>query len=141
VNTYPGGAGEIDALTLHPYGSMTSVGSDGYGWPMVATLHTEAVAAGISPTLPWFITEVGQEISGSGIEGQDPVSQSTQATDLTQYLNDIKANDPWVVYLDFYSCRDDSSGGFGLINSDNSPRPAFTALHSWITSNANSVNG
>ncbi len=104
IKALPGGAGEIDALTLHPYGSMTSVNSYGYGWPMVATLHSEAVAAGISPTLPWYLTEVGQEVSGSGIAGQAPVSQSTQASDLTQYLNDIKAQYPWVVYFDWYSC-------------------------------------
>jgi hypothetical protein len=124
----PGGASEVDAFTLHPYGSMTSTASDGYGWPMVPTLHSEAVAAGFSATLPWYFTEVGQEISGGGIEGQDPVSQATQATDVTQYVNDIKTKYPWVVYVDFYTCRDDSSGGFGLLNSDNSARPAFTAV-------------
>jgi hypothetical protein len=37
--------------------------------------------------------------------------------------------------------RDVSSGGFGLLNSDNTSRPAFTALQNWMTSNASSVNG
>jgi hypothetical protein len=141
IKALPGGAGEIDALTLHPYGPMTSVNSDGYGWPMVATLHSEAVAAGISPTLPWYLTEVGQEISGSGIEGQAPVSESTQASDATQYLNDIKTKYPWVVYFDWYSARDDSSGGFGLLNSDDTPRPAFTAIQNWIAANPTITNG
>jgi hypothetical protein len=141
INALPGGAGEIDALTLHPYGPMTSVDSYGYGWPMVATLHTEAVADGISPTLPWYLTEVGQELSGSGIAGQAPVSESTQASDLTQYLNDIKTQYPWVVYFNWYSSRDDSTGGFGLLNSDNSPRPAFTAMKNWIAANPTITNG
>ena len=141
IKALPGGAGEIDALTLHPYGSMTSVNSYGYGWPMVATLHSEAVAAGISPTLPWYLTEVGQEVSGSGIAGQAPVSQSTQASDLTQYLNDIKAQYPWVVYFDWYSSLDDSTGGFGLLNSDYSRRPAFTAMQDWIAANPTITNG
>lgn len=141
IQALPGGAGEIDALTLHPYGSMTSVGSDGFGWPMVATLHAEAVAAGISPTLPWYITEIGQEISGRGLEAQAPVGEGVQATDLTQYLNDIKTKFPWIVYLNWYAARDDSSGGFGLINSDDSPRPAFTALQTWISANSSSTNG
>jgi hypothetical protein len=141
VKALPGGAGEIDALTLHPYGSMTSVGSDGYGWPMVPALHAEAVAAGISPTLPWYFTEAGQEVSGGGIEGQAPVSQSVQASDVTQYLNDIKTKYTWVVYLDFYTCRDDSSGGFGLLNSDNTPRPAFTAVQNWVAANSTTTNG
>jgi len=141
IKALPGGAGEIDALTLHPYGSMTSVDSYGYGWPMVATVHSEAVAAGISPTLPWYLTEVGQEVSGSGIAGQAPVSQSTQASDLTQYLNDIKAQYPWVVYFDWYSSLDDSTGGFGLLNSDYSRRPAFTAMQNWIAANPTITSG
>ena len=108
---------------------------------MVSTLHNEAVAAGISPTLPWYITEAGQEISGVGVEGQAPVSESTQAADLTQYLNDIKNQYPWVVYFDWYSARDDSTGGFGLLNSDNSPRPAFNAMSNWIAANGSITNG
>jgi hypothetical protein len=141
IRALPGGAGEIDALTVHPYGSMTRVGSDGYGWPMLAPLHAEAVAAGISPTLPWYITEVGQEISGDGIEGQAPVSPAAQATDLTQYLNDIKTTYPWIVFFSWYSCRDDSSGAFGLLNGDNSPRPAFIALRDWMAAHASGVSG
>jgi hypothetical protein len=142
IKALPGGAGEIDGLTLHPYGSMTSVNSAGYGWPMVATLHSEAVADGISPTLPWYLTEVGQEISSTGsTNGLTPVSQSTQASDLTQYLNDIKTEYPWVVYFNWYAARDDSSGGFGLLNSDNTPRPAFTAMQNWIAANPSVTNG
>ena len=142
INALPGGAGEIDGLTLHPYGSMTSVDSAGYGWPMVATLHSEAVADGISPTLPWYLTEVGQEVSSTGSSnGLTPVSQSTQASDLTQYLNDVKTEYPWVVYFDWYAARDDSSGGFGLLNSNDTPRPAFTAMQSWIAANPSVTNG
>jgi hypothetical protein len=141
IQALPGGAGEIDALTLHPYGSMTDVAGDGYGWPMIAPIHAEAIAAGISPTLPWYITEAGQEISGKGLEGQPPVSESVQAADLTDYLNDIKTKYPWIVFFSWYSSRDDSSGGFGLLNRDNSPRPAFTALANWMSANAGITNG
>lgn len=143
-NSLPGGAAEVDGWTIHPYGSMTSLCGDGYGWPMMGPLHTESVNAGFSASLPWYITEIGQQISGNGLECQGPVSQAVQAADLTQYLTDLKNNYPWVVWLDWYSSCDDSSGAFGLVNKNSAGecgvagttvRPAFTAMQTWIAAN------
>jgi hypothetical protein len=143
-NALPGGAGEVDGWTIHPYGSMTSLCGDGYGWPMIAPVHNEAINAGFSASLPWYITEIGQMTWGSGLECQAPVSQAEQAADLTQYLNDLKNNYPWVVWIDWYNACDDSSGGFGLVNKNSAGecgvagttvRPAFTAMHNWVTAN------
>lgn len=143
-NALPGGAGEVDGWTIHPYGSLTSVCGDGYGWPMLGSLHTESVNAGFSSTLPWYITEVGQEISGSGLECQAPVSEGGQATAVTHYLNDLKNQYPWVVWIDWYSSCDDGSGGFGLVNENSqgecgvtgtTVRPAFTAMQNWVAAN------
>jgi hypothetical protein len=136
----PAGAGEVDALTLHPYGSMTSTCGDGYGWPMMSNLHAESVEAGFSPSLPWYITEVGQQVSGDSLECQPPVSEAVQAADVTKYLNDVVTEYPWVSFLSFYTSRDTGSG-FGLLNSDNSPRPAFLALKAWMAANASRVDG
>jgi hypothetical protein len=140
-NALPGGAGEVDGWTIHPYGSLTSICRDGYGWPMMGPIHTESVNAGFSSTLPWYITEVGQEISGSGLECQTPVSEAGQATAITTYLNDTVTAYPWVVFLNFYASRDDSSGAFGLLNSDNSARLAFVALDQWMATNGAHVSG
>ncbi|MGO9889267.1 MAG: hypothetical protein ACLP0L_15320 [Solirubrobacteraceae bacterium] len=137
----PGGAGEVDGLTLHPYGPMTSRCGDGYGWPMIGPLHAESVRAGFSASLPWYITEVGQEVWGSPLECQSPVSQAVQAADVTAYLNDVVTQDPWVVFLAFYTSRDDPTSGFGLLNLDNSPRPAFLALDQWMASHAGQTAG
>ena len=130
--TLPGRAAEIDALTLHPYGSMTRLCGDGYGWSMLTRLHAESVRAGFRWWLPWYITEVGQEIWGGGLECQPPVSRAVQADDVTQYLNDVADRYPWVVFLALYTSRDDETGGFGLLTSNNSPRPAFRALAEWV---------
>ena len=143
-NALPGGVAEVDGWTIHPYGSLTSVCGDGSGWPMLGPLHTESVNAGFSSKLPWFITEVGQEISGSRFECQAPVTLDQQATAMTQYLNDLKTQDPWVVWIDWYAACDDGSGGFGLINENSSGecgvpgttvRPAFTAMANWVATN------
>ena len=131
----PGGPGEVDALSLHPYGSMTSTCGDGYGWPMMSSLHAESVRAGFSASLPWYITEVGQQVSGNSLECQSPVSEAVQAADVTTYLNDVVTKYPWVAFLSFYTARDPYSG-FGLLNADNSPRPAFLALKAWMAANA-----
>jgi hypothetical protein len=137
----PGGPREVDAFTLHPYGPITRTCYDGYGWPMTSSLHAESIAAGFSPTLPWYITELGQELSGSGDSCQPPVRPSTQAADLVTYLNDVLNRYPWVTFVAFYAPRDDDSGGFGLLNDDNTPRPAFDALKRWLRANAASVQG
>jgi hypothetical protein len=137
----PGGAGEVDGLTLHPYGPMTSRCGDGYGWPMIGPLHAESVRAGFSSSLPWYITEVGQEVWGDPLECQPPVSEAVQATDVTAYLNDVVTNDPWVVFLAFYTSRDDATDGFGLLNLNNSPRPAFLALEQWMAAHSDQVAG
>ena len=137
----PGGAGEIDAFTLHPYGPMTSTCVDGYGWPMMSPLHTESIHAGFDARLPWYITEVGQKVWGSEFECQSAVSPAVQARDVITYLNDVRTRLPWVVFLSFYTSRDDSSGGFGLLDGHDVPRPAFQALKTWMRDNADEVSG
>jgi hypothetical protein len=143
-NALPGGAAEVDGWTIHPYGSMTSLCGDGYGWPMMGSIHDESISAGFSASLPWYVTEVGQQIAGNGLECQAPVSQTVQAADLTQYLNDLKNNYPWVVWIDWYSACDDSSGSFGLVNKNSAGecgvpgttiRPSFTAMQNWVAAN------
>jgi hypothetical protein len=139
IKDLPGGASEVDAWTIHPYGPMSgaeacSANPNGYGWANVTDWHNIAVAAG--STAPWYITEVGHCLSGCS----GAVSQAAQAADMTQYLNDAKKM-PWVAYIDFYTCRDDSSGQYGLLNNDNSPRPSFSALQSWMSINGSQVNG
>lgn len=136
----PGGAAEVDGLTLHPYGPMTTRCSDGYGWPMLSGLHAESLRAGFSGSLPWYITEVGQQVWGDALECQPPVSEAVQAADVTTYLTDVATRYPWIAFLSFYTSRDADSG-FGLLNLDNSPRPAFLALKAWIAAYARRVAG
>ena len=135
VNALPGGAGEVDAWTIHPYGPMAGVNSNGFGWGSVVSWHRIAVAAGSNA--PWYVTEVGQCLENC----DDPVSEAQQASDMTQYLNDALYSYPWIAYINFYSSRDDPATNFGILNADNSPRPAFSALQTWMAAHAGQVDG
>ena len=95
--------------------------------------HGIAVDAG--STAPWYVTEAGQRL-----DGPDAVTQAQQADDLTRYLDELSQS-PWVVFFDWYTSKDDSTGEWGLLNGDNTPRPAFTALQTWMAANAARVDG
>jgi hypothetical protein len=141
------GPGEVDGWTVHPYGSMTTdasrdcAGPHGFGWPDTRDWHQIAVAHG--STAPWYVTEVGQCIS-AGSACPNVVSPATQAADMTHYLNEA-AKYPWLVFFNWYTSCDDSSGGYGLLaenaarvcGSDGASdeRPAFGALARWIAAN------
>ena len=100
---------------------------------MISTFHAAAVANGVN--VPWYVTEVGQNLGGNADFAG--VSQTQQATDLTQYLNNMQTNYPYVTMLTWYEVVDDSSGQWGLVNSDASSRPSFTALAQWMSTHTN----
>jgi hypothetical protein len=160
------GAAGIDGWTVHPYGPMSTdygcgAPGQGYGWPTVMDYHNIAVAAGSHA--PWYVTEVGQCLGGTGCNAPVPMGSAgdlpkqagtapyyTQAADMRQYLTDAggdvrtgtAAKYPWVAALIFYQAYDDSSGWFGLLSNGtnlgqptNFDRPAFTELAQWIAAN------
>jgi hypothetical protein len=147
IRRMSGGPAEVDGWTVHPYGSMTTdasrdcAGPHGFGWPDTRDWHQIAVAHG--STAPWYVTEVGQCIS-AGSACPTVVSPATQAADVTRYLDDA-AQDPWLVFFNWYTSCDDSSGGYGLLaensarvcgaNGASDQRPAFNALARWIAVN------
>ena len=122
--------GPVDAFSVHPYGPLGAI-TDGNdeGEDMIPAFHAMAVANGVN--VPWYVTEVGQNLGGNADFAG--VSQTQQATDLTQYLNNMQTNYPYVTMLTWYEVVDDSSGQWGLVNSDASSRPSFTALAQWMS--------
>lgn len=136
----PGGVNEVDAWTLHPYTpgvggstSMTTVGSDGYGWPAVTSLHQEAITAGFPSTLMWWLTEFGADIK--------KIQAAGQASITTAALNSILGM-PWVAMLNFYQAEDLGTGAtdFGYINFTSGVTAGYTALATWMAANAASIN-
>jgi hypothetical protein len=132
------GASQVDAFSVHPYGPMGSL-TDGedMGWQEVPRYHDLAVQYGAN--VPWYVTEVGHCIGGSGCFSQ--TDSHSQAADITQYLNDVTTKYTWVKFVAWYQLKDDSTGQWGLLNADNSPRPSFTALSQWMAANAPTTNG
>jgi len=167
IGAQSGGASEIDGWTVHPYGPMTTdaaggcSGPYGYGWPDVNDWHT--IAANAGSNAPWYVTEVGMCLGGSGCN--DPVPEGscsdlpegagsspwyTQAADMRQYLTDAggdvrtgaKAKYPWIAAIIWYQTYDDSTGWFGVLGNGvdygdptNTQRPAFCELQQWIAAN------
>jgi hypothetical protein len=139
----------VDAWIVHAYGPMTSVVLPYYsGWPGVSTIYEWNVSLGSSA--PIWVTEVGQDLTD--------VTEAEQATDMTQYLTDllfadsavagtpygVNAGGPMTIWL-YYESHDDSEAtnsagqNWGVLNSDNSPRPAWTAYANFRAMYASSI--
>ncbi len=115
----------IGGWTLHPYcpsfgTNLTTVGSDGYGWPLVTSLRAFGVRSGW-PDLPWYITEFGYS---NGIS--DSSGLSTLVTNVMHAI----AVMPWVAYLGWYSAgsstSDPSPAGFGITTASPTISPGLT---------------
>ena len=130
IQALPGGAKQIDAFSVHPYGPVDAlIDGEDRGWLEVPRYHDLAVANGVN--VPWYVTEVGQPLGGSDLPA---VSAATQAADVARYLDDVAHRYRYVTYLDFYAIKDDSTGRWGFLNVNRSARPSFTALQRWIAS-------
>ena len=140
---YANGA-QFDILSLHPYTYPYSpdTTNSGNGWADVATIRETMAANGDSAKKIW-ITELGAPTCGPGnasvVDAQpftsnDYMTEAAQQTILSEVIRDIKS----VSYIGaffVYEIRDDNSNDsstrencFGIFHSDDSPKPAFSAL-------------
>jgi hypothetical protein len=119
----------IDAFSVHPYGPLNHLqqGDDG-GWLTIGRYHALAVANGVN--VPWYVTEVGQNLGGSDVS--PPVNAATQAADIKRYLHDTYSTYPFVTFIGLYALKDDATGKWGLLTARLRPRPSYRALVSWI---------
>lgn len=93
------------------------------GTPDVTIQQLNADALLAASSRPVIATELGYNISTT-----DPTQAAKWTLDAA--LDGMKDGD---VKTYFYALFDDSSGDFGLMNSDGSPRPAGEALHNLTT--------
>jgi polysaccharide biosynthesis protein PslG len=143
TSMYAAGA-RFDILSLHPYTYPFSPDSSnsGNGWLDVATIHATMVTNGDSAKKIW-ITELGAPTCGPGnasaVDAQpftknDYMTEAAQQTILSDVIRDIKS----VSYIGaffVYEIRDENSNDasdrencFGIFRSDDSAKPAFSAV-------------
>jgi polysaccharide biosynthesis protein PslG len=146
TSMYANGA-QFDILSLHPYTYPFSpdTANSGNGWPEVATIRATMVANGDSAKKIW-ITELGAPTCGPGnasaVDAQpftknDYMTEAAQRTILSDVIRDIKS----VSYIEaffVYEIKDDNSNNpstrencFGIFHSDDSPKPAFSAIRNY----------
>jgi len=122
-----GAAGKFDFVAIHPYEVTESLEG---GWEPVFMGLTRTVRRMLSATDPpranapvWF-TELGRHSPGSAA---DDAQQSRDC--LKAYTMGIAQG---VARINWYEARD-GQGGFGLLRSDGSQRPVYSALRNLIT--------
>ncbi|MHB8341680.1 MAG: cellulase family glycosylhydrolase, partial [Mycobacteriales bacterium] len=131
--------GYFDAVATHPYIAPSDAAPstvDNGRWSLGSVVDVRAlmVAHGDASKPVWF-TEFGWSTGSSA--GHPGVTPATQAAYLTQMLQLISANYPYVTHAFWYMARDriDSDpheNGFGLFTTDMVAKPAFGALQAWM---------
>lgn len=115
---------DVDAIALHPYGLL----KDGDPVETSIDLYEQgrAVASEVAPEVPLWVTEIGLSTEGKGA-----VSPEEQRDGVNEIVSHIAADGiPVVVVHRFF---DDPSSplrferGFGVIDGDGKPKPAFCA--------------
>jgi hypothetical protein len=136
-----GAKGSFDVMAVHPYMGVAdqapTVKDDGTIWTLnhVKTVRDLMVARGDSGKKIWF-TEFGWSTHANdpGTPGWAlGVSEDTQAKYLTQTVQYVRANLPYVQRMYWYNEKDLPWGSqqvmnYGLLHADNSPKPAMKAV-------------
>jgi hypothetical protein len=136
-----GAKDSFDVMATHPYMGVadTAPGTadDGTMWTLnhVRTVHDLMVARGDGAKKLWF-TEFGwstHATSPGAPNWERGVTETTQAAYLTQTVNLVRAQYPYVTRMYWYNERDLTDGGiqvehYGLLHRDLSPKPALAAL-------------
>jgi len=114
-----------NGISIHPYGSVGENSHDTYGVQSVPA--DERVARrdlGAYPAV--YITEFGFNLAACGTPS-GACSQDEQASKLrAAYASFL--SDPHVAGIWWYQSHTDSTGDWGYLNTNNSPRPAYGAL-------------
>jgi hypothetical protein len=142
-----GAKGAFDVMATHPYQGIADqppevVGDGGSWWLLthVAAVHELMVRRGDGRKPIWF-TEFGWSVHDN--EAEPPpwkrgVTAEAQAAYLVRAIALMRARFPYVArafwYKDATVAGDDAhEAGFGLLRADLSPRPAYTALKTFLT--------
>ena len=126
-----GGLNLIDGLGVHPYSAVAP--DDPRSWMMqLEALHKRLGQLG-RPDLPLWLTEYGAP-SVPVASGYAPALTEQQQADRLRTAFALAGRFDWIENLTWYEYRDSNTGSrdpeenFGLVHSDLTPKPAYTAL-------------
>ncbi|HVQ95726.1 MAG TPA: family 1 glycosylhydrolase [Mycobacteriales bacterium] len=136
-----GAQGYFDVMATHPYLGVADASpttpDDGTMWTLthVQAIRALMVARGDSGKKIW-LTEFGWSTHANTATTpawDKGVTETTQAAYLTQTVNYVRANYPYVSRMYWYNDRDLTDGGiqvqnYGLLHRDLTAKPALTAL-------------
>jgi hypothetical protein len=126
-----GGLSLIDGLGVHPYSPLAP--DDPRSWMMqLEALHRQLGQLG-RPDLPLWLTEYGAP-SARLASGYSPPLTETQQADRLRTAYALASRFDWIENLTWYEYRDsetnsdDPEDNFGLVHTDLSLKPAYTAF-------------
>jgi hypothetical protein len=144
--------GSFDVLSTHPYMGMADAPpeqpDDGSIWTIshVAAVHNMMVANGDGSKPIWF-TEFGwsSHDNWAGVENWNRgVTAQQQGDYFVRAVKYIAANYPYVTNVFWYEERNNASGNvqldnYGLLNRDLTPKPAYTAIKTYLGGSASTT--
>jgi hypothetical protein len=144
-----GAAGSFDVLSTHPYqgpaDAAPEVADDGNRWHLThAPAIRELMLAYGDGAKPVWFTELGWSThanTGAEAPWSRGVTDQQQADYIVRALKLIRSSYPWVTNVFLYNERDRTdadtqNNNFGLMRADLSPKPAYTALRSYLLASA-----
>jgi hypothetical protein len=137
--------GSFDVMSTHPYMGMADAApeqpDDGSIWTIshVGAVHNLMVANGDGSKPIWF-TEFGwsSHDNWAGVENWNRgVTAQQQADYFVRAVKYVAGNYPYVTNVFWYEERNNASGNvqldnYGLLNRDLTPKPAYTAIKTYL---------
>ena len=127
-----GGLKLIDGYGVHPYSGVAA--DDPRSMMMqLETLHRRLAQLG-RPDLPLWLTEYGVPSTPVASNGYGPPLTEVQQADRLRTAYSLASRFDWIENVTWYEFRDDETGSpdpeenFGLVRSDLTPKPAYTAF-------------
>ena len=126
-----------DLGNVHRYPFGEGSNAAGMGLPSTALAHLD-IAQGATPGAPMMATETGyNNLRGARADGQLGVSEQAQGKYLPRlYLEQFLGGVRHTFAYEFFDLNSDGTGyhdHFGLVHSNGTPKPAFTAIKNLIS--------
>lgn len=130
--------GHYDVMSIHPYGfgyppDDPRDAHDGTNLARLEDLREIMLRHGEDK--PVWITEMGWTIKGNEHSIWQEVTREEQAQYLVRAMQKIRSDYPWIELITVWNMGGEANpnwGGYSLLETDGSPRPAYYALQEYV---------